>query len=390
MALTVKDILKLDAMKDVELVAGEKGLSRAVVSAGIADFEFADFAGDQEKDVFLPDSVVLTSLLFARDNPDLILEAVKKLYDIGIAAFAYKSVLYAELPQEVLDFAEENSFPILRFSTKQFMDEMIFDILDAARRDSENFFSEENIDKMISDGMTKAQVYALSKNVSLKFKEYIMAVYLKSDRDAFLLSLDRYNQKFYLNPSLTQKSLLCKYKDGLFAILTARQNSEKSFDIILAELTEFLALPKDGLHICCSRIHDPFTDLDRCIKESYYTYIASVTESKDFRSFNQIGPWQLLIPYAQSDAMKDYVDSRIRPILEKQDFYDTVQAFTLCRGDIFKTASTLNCHHNTVRYRLSKIKQFLYSEDMSDQEFYADISLAVRLYMLQETDKGPL
>ena len=384
MALTVKDILKLDALKDMQLVAGEKGLSRTVVSAGIADFEFADFADIHEKDVFLPDSVVLSSLLFARENPDLILKAVKELYDIGIAAFAYKSVLYLELPQEVLDFAEKNSFPIFRFSTKQFMDEMIFEILDAARKDSENFFSEKNIDKMISDGMTKAQVYALSKNISLKFKEHIMAVYLKNDSQAFLLSLDRYNQKFYLNHSLIQKSLLCKYKDGLFAILTARQNNEKSFEIILAELMEVLSLPKDDLYICRSRIHDPFTDLDRCIRESYYTYIASISEGKEFHSFSQIGPWQLLIPYAQSDAMKDYMDSRIQPILEKQDFYETLQAFTICRGDIFKTASTLNCHHNTVRYRLSKIKQFLYSEEMSDQEFYTDISLAVRLYMLRE------
>ena len=81
--------------------------------------------------------------------------------------------------------------------------------------------------------------------------------------------------------------------------------------------------------------------------------------------------------------MKNYLNARIQPLLEKQDFYETVP-LTICRGDIFKTASLLNCHHNTVRYRLSKIKQFLFADEMSNQEFYADISLAVRLYMLQE------
>ncbi|WP_425755355.1 PucR family transcriptional regulator [Ihubacter sp. rT4E-8] len=384
MALTVKDILELDSLRGIQLIAGKAGLSRSVVSAGIADFEFADFADSHEKDVFLPDSIVMSSLLFAKENPALILSAVKELHAIGAAAFAYKPNLFSVLPAEVLDFAEANDFPILQFTTGQFMDEIIFDIMDAVRKESDNFFSEENIDKMISDGMTKAQVYALSKNVSIKFKEHIMTVYLKSDNSNFLLDLDRYTKKFYLNRALMQKALLCKYKDGLFAVLTARQNNERSFEIILSELMEFLSLPEEDLYINCSLIHDPFKDLDQCIRESYFTYIASAAEQKHFRSFKSIGPWQLLIPYAHSDVMKDYMNARIQPILEKQDFYETARALTICRGDIFKTASLLNCHHNTVRYRLNKIKQFLFTEDMSDQEFYTDISLAVRLYMLQE------
>lgn len=384
MALTVKDLLELNSLKGCRLIAGENGLSKPIISAGIADFEFADFADPHEKDVFQRDSLVLSTMLFAKGNPSLILPAVKSFYDLGISAFAYKPSIFEFLPPEVIDFANQMDFPIIEFSTNQFIDEIIFDIMDAVRKDNDDFFSEENIDKMISDGMTKAQVYALSKNVSLKFKEHIMAIYLKSSCHEFQLELDRYHRKFSLNRALVQKALLCKYKNGLFAVLTARQNNEKHFSIILQELIEFLSIPTENLYISCSGIHNPFKDLDQCIRESYYTHLASLAEGKHFHSFSQIGPWQLLIPYAQSDVMKDYMNSRIQPILEKQDFYDTLRALTLCRGDIFKTASLLNCHHNTVRYRLSKIKQFLFSAEMSDQEFYADISLAVRLYMLQE------
>ena len=82
--------------------------------------------------------------------------------------------------------------------------------------------------------------------------------------------------------------------------------------------------------------------------------------------------------------MKDFMTSLIDPIREKPEFFETIRQLALNEGDIFRTASSLQCHHNTIRYRISKIKQFLFCEEMSDQEFYVNISLAVRLYMLNE------
>ena len=41
MALKVKDILQLQSLQGMKLVSGERGLERAVCSAGIADYEFA-------------------------------------------------------------------------------------------------------------------------------------------------------------------------------------------------------------------------------------------------------------------------------------------------------------------------------------------------------------
>lgn len=39
-------------------------------------------------------------------------------------------------------------------------------------------------------------------------------------------------------------------------------------------------------------------------------------------------------------------------------------------------------HHNTIRYRLSRIKAILFPKGISEQEFYARLSLTVRLYLL--------
>lgn len=384
MALTVKDILQLDGLQKMKLIAGQGGINRYVVSLGVADYEFSSFAKESDKDVFESDMIILSTLLFAKEDPGLILSAVKYLYSINAAAFACKSTVFHDLPQAVIDFADEHDFPIIQYGADLYIESIIFEILDAVRIEDDNFFSEENISNMIANGLTKAQVYTLSKNISLKFKEYIMAVYIKSESENFQLNLERYAKVFYLNRSLNNKALLCKYKNGLFAILTARQNNKKTFQVILDELMDFLTPAKDGLYISCSRVHDPYKELDQCIRESYYTHVASITEERAFHSYDKIGTYQLLVPLAESEAMKDFMTSLIQPVLKKPDFFETLKQLTFNEGDIFKTASSLKCHHNTIRYRISKIKHFLFCEEMSDQEFYVNISLAVRLYMLYE------
>lgn len=384
MALTVKDILQLGGLSKMRLIAGKGGLNRYVASLGIADYEFSSFAQASEKNVFEPDMIILSTLLFARDEPDLILATTKFLCEIGAAAFACKTTVFPDLPAEVIDFANHHDFPIIQYDGDLYMESIIFEILDAVRKEDDNFFSEENLNQMIAGSLTNAQIYALSKNISLKLKEYVMAVYIKGEDEDFQLNLERYSKVFYLNRNLNTKALVCKYKNGLFALLTARQKKKQSFAIILRELMEFLSPSKEGLYVSCSRIHDPYKELDQCIRESYYTHIASTAEEKSFGSYDKIGAYQLLVPLADTEAMKDFMSSLIDPIREKPEFFETIRQLALNEGDIFRTASSLQCHHNTIRYRISKIKQFLFCEEMSDQEFYVNISLAVRLHMLNE------
>ena len=112
MALTIKDILQLQSLRGFQLISGHKGLSRYVTSVGILDYEVCPDIDYPRDTAFEKDSVVLSSLLFAKDNPELILPAVEQLYASGVSGFAYKTVIYSNLPEEVNDFSEEHNFPI--------------------------------------------------------------------------------------------------------------------------------------------------------------------------------------------------------------------------------------------------------------------------------------
>ena len=145
MALLVSDILRLTHLKNMHVEAGAGGLNRYVVP-------------------FDESSFVISSLLFAKDEPTLILPAVKSLNSHGISAFAYKKIFFDQLPQEVKDFAESNNFPILSFDGDSYFENIIFEIMDAVEHDNARILSESRIQHIIDNEPTASEALELKRN----------------------------------------------------------------------------------------------------------------------------------------------------------------------------------------------------------------------------------
>lgn len=394
MALTIKDILQLQSLHGFQLISGHKGLSRYVTSAGILDYEFSPDVDYPRESAFEKDSVVLSSLLFAKDNPELILPAVEQLYASGVSGFAYKTVIYSKLPEAVTKFSEEYEFPIFCFGKDTYFENIIFEVMNAVLSDDTNLLAESTIKKMIANELSKSQVYFLSKNVSLKFKEYAMGVYIKDSKGDFCVDTDRHLKNFYLNSNLNDKALICKYEDGIFAVLTAHQPKQDSFSFILDDLLTFLNASDDSvtsthqsksnLAVSCSNIHLPHEDLDLCFRESYFTYLASSAEGRNFRYYSSIGTYQFLISQRDTEIMQTYMENIINPLKERPEYFETVHRLVLHGGDTCLTANYFGCHQNTIRYRLGKIKALLHLESETEQDFYAVLAAAMRLYLIKE------
>ena len=394
MALTIKDILQLQSLQGFQLISGHKGLSRYVTSAGILDYETCPDIDYPREAAFEKDSVVLSSLLFANGRPELILPAVEQLYSSGVSGFAYKTVIYSSLPEEVTRFSEEHDFPIFCFGKDTYFENIIFEVMNAVLSDDTNLLTESTIKKMIENDLSKSQVYFLSKNVSLKFKEYAMGVYIKDSSGDLCADIDRYLKNFYLNRNLNDKALMCKYEDGIFAVLTAHQPRQDSFSLILDNLLIFLNPAcdsefgtfgsKSGFTVNCSNIHMPHENLDLCFRESYFTYLASSAESRNFRYYSSIGTYQFLIPQRDTEIMQTYMENIINPLKARPEYFETVHRLVLYGGDTCLTADYFGCHQNTIRYRLGKIKALLHLESETEQDFYAVLAAAMRLYLINE------
>ena len=128
-------------------------------------------------------------------------------------------------------------------------------------------FAADSIRRMIDGQLTEEQVTETVKGLSLLFKEFSRGIYVSPKKD-HPLELERLFHSYFLHKTLRQKALLCRYENGLFLLLTSSRNSKDAFALIEKEVLEGLGLSEENSIISRSR-------LDRCLRESWQTYVAA-------------------------------------------------------------------------------------------------------------------
>lgn len=167
MKLTVKDLFNLPIFAGFKLVAGAGGLNNPIETTEMLDFEFVQGADMEREHVFDGKSITMTSLLFAKDNPGLITDAVKRLHAFNVSCLAYKPVLIKELPKEAIDFANANNFPILEFGGDEFFEDVILSVRQILTATENINAIETDLARVIKEDMTLKEEAKLCKKINI-------------------------------------------------------------------------------------------------------------------------------------------------------------------------------------------------------------------------------
>ena len=84
MPIIVKDILSLQTTKNFTLIAGQSGLGRIIETVDILDYAWEQDRQFSRK-LFKPKSFPLSSLQFAKDNPEYLLAVISHLIECGVS-----------------------------------------------------------------------------------------------------------------------------------------------------------------------------------------------------------------------------------------------------------------------------------------------------------------
>ena len=71
--MRLRDIMQLPEFSGFRLLAGEGGLEAEVTATEIIDFEFAEGIEFSREEMFYGRSIGLSSLMFARESPQMLL-----------------------------------------------------------------------------------------------------------------------------------------------------------------------------------------------------------------------------------------------------------------------------------------------------------------------------
>ena len=118
--MLVTDVLKIPALKDMKIVAGETGSNREVESVNMMD----------APDIILyikPNEFLITTGYHFKDQPSLLTELVKAMADKDCAALGVKTKRYLEqIPDDVIAIANELELPIIEIPASITLGEIVY------------------------------------------------------------------------------------------------------------------------------------------------------------------------------------------------------------------------------------------------------------------------
>lgn len=315
MSITVLEAMKLDTFKKFKLVAGLRGLENRINVAGILDYEF-DVEKEEQfyKGQFLKDQFVISSLLFAKNNPDRILIALRYLVQDRVSGLAIKNIYYDNLPQEVIEFANDNSFPIFIFDNSVFFEDIITEIMDRVRFAQNYELMESKIGFIIKKNISKATIRELSLEINNYFKEYFFVIHCKEKKylgdDRLISILD----KLKFNRNIKNDTSFLKYKGGLLIISTYERLEESNLKDTVYNFINLIGLNRTDYFIGISDHHHTLEEMDKGINESIFAAEVSSIAPVTLHFYKDIGIYKILLPYTQDSWLQNFYDEIILPI----------------------------------------------------------------------------
>lgn len=385
--MTVKDLFQLSVTKNFSVVAGKNALNKTFKSVEILDFEFSEGVQQVRKETFSPHSLILSSLLFAKQKPEQLIGTINELMKLKVSALAYKPVIFQDLPEEVLHYANEHGFPILRFGGDEYFEDIILEVMAFIKNEENDLFLQNIMRSLIEDDVSQPQLQSFLQQMNKPFEKYVYTADIRMMES----NNPQWMDSFLPFQSFLKSGIVCPYKNSILILLTDKSDCLQ-FTKILKEWMDLYGISTDGLTIGYGQIYQTHTELHLAVREAYYAGVMAEIASKSVCNYADLASERLLIELYRKDAQftSRYVKDYLGPLLAEKadkDLLQTAITFVLKKSNVKEVAEAHYCHPNTIRYRMAKIRQLI--EPFGNEYiFYENLSSAVKLYLLDKTTNG--
>lgn len=391
MKLTVQDIFNFPELEKLTLIAGSGGLKKEVVHCGILDYEYDKDLTSKYYDYNyqIGGFFTLSTFLYAKNDPNLIYDAVKKLVSKKGSGLIIKNIFKLPISENVIRYANHMNFPIFILNDSHpFFEDIIILINKAMEKYQSVYYMEQKVKELFETN--KSNIPAVTQAVSeinASMQDDILVMYFKYRNGYF--STKSYLEKeteLYAADIIKPEDSVFLYKDGFMVIHSSRHFPSTDVSKLLKPYLSVAEKdPENGFSIGISKIHHLKEELRDAIKESVYASSFADENDNLFTPFDDLGPYQAILPFAHELSMLSYMRDYIFP-LEKHDgekngdLLKTTEEFVKCGGDLDITAQKMGQHKNTIRYRLKRAGEILDLNPFALGD-YERLALAVRIHI---------
>ena len=346
--------------ESLKLLSGKGGFSRRVTSVGILDYEFLpEVSGKYRHYNFDEGQLVVSTLMYARDNPNLVTDAIKDLINAGTSGLVIKNIFKISIPETILRYAEAKNYPVFILDTENiYVEDIIFDVKTAIIRQSSAGNVERLLDAIASSISNEQEVFSHAKLINPSFETQHKVYYIflgdHMTRDSFAERLRRYIG----SPLDIPEATLAPFGRGILYITTWEHRAFLKDDAIVEAIREELDLPYSSVGISSIRYY--LGELGYSIREATYAALISQEWGDAFVKFEDLGLLRLIFPLADDKAMQDFSQKILAPIRDfdienNGKLMETLAAWSGYGMSFPEAAKDLHQHENTLRYRMDKI-----------------------------------
>lgn len=339
----------------VRLVAGGGGMSRPITNVGILDYELDPSLKERYlRTNFQEGQFILSSLLFAKESPQLVTEAVKHLVSRGASGLAVRNVFRLPLPEAALRYADSKNFPIFLINSPQiFFEDIVYEVRRAAERMKDVYFPQSELEAALAGEAHGEEAERRARRVNPSFGDRFFSIYMHGaeyfGEHDFMEFYGRYEKSRFFSP----RNRLFLYRHGVFFFYSGEE--ERNFVPDFLRVTDAGGLCSAGV----SRVHFSLREFGECAKEAIYAALLNGESSERWHRYDDIGIYKALFPFALSAEAAAFRDGLLDALREHDiengsELLPALERFVLSGCGLRGAAKALGVHENTMRYRLEK------------------------------------
>lgn len=385
MSIYVRDLLNSKVFGDYKILTHPETINRQVKRISFNDCQLREnevecmLATKRANSISQPGDFYIASLYLVKDDINKLMETIQYFVIGGSAGLCIINEYMDSLPESIIKYANENSYPIVLIDADIPYAEIIQVTMEMLLIDQSNTIMELKIDQIIDREIPKSEMMRTARQINGIFRKYFSAVYLVLDFQAYE-HLAIFKETLLQNLDFT----VVQYKAGFLVIMN--YDKPKAYEEHVDYIHKLALSYTETFKIGVSNSFEELEDFGNCVRQSISAYEIAHLNSKPINFYKDLNVYKILYPLKSSKLLYDFHTDIYKPLKDYDDYYnsdliETIEAYLKHDGDYKKTADYLHQHGNTIRYRIQKAKKILNLEN-NHISFIEQISIAFKIHRI--------
>ena len=364
----------------MKLLAGKNGCSTSI--------DWVHLVEDSTVIQFLWSNDLVITLGVSFQTEETLMDCVKRLIKRHCAGLIINTGKYIlEVPQTVIDYCEENDFPLITMPWEINVGTVTKDI-------TIRCIQAQNEDRQIAQYF----ISAFTDPDSIENHRQELMTYFDVDGDFSVVLIQVENAHKYSDLQLQRVSariryyfenINCKYLlfwyDTYLVLLANNIAIEDLYNLTQRMYNRASRkMPEYPLNIGLGSNMKDLHSVSKNYKRAKAALKASLEFKQPIVKFNELGINKILLTMDDQDILKEIYLESLSPLLEYDekhhtDLTNTLECYLKNNGSIQQISKEMFTHRNTVNYRVSKIKELLNTNlDNAEELFKYNLAFYIK------------